>query len=150
MLAAVYRPRVRFIDELFIAAPAETVWTITADLENLPAVTPTMTSVELLDGSLRIGSRVRITQPRTTPGTWTVTVLDQGRELAWARSAGTARLVAAHRLTPMAGGTINTLTVNVQGPGARLVAALIGPQLRRYLATENESIRRVAEQGVVG
>lgn len=131
---------------LDIAAPIERIWELTLDIENWPSLTPTMQSVARLDDSpLRVGSRVRVLQPGMRPATWTVTALEPGSRFVWETRVAGARLVGGHLLTATPGGCRNTLTLDVSGWGAPLVAAVSGPAMRRAIATENAGFRRAAE-----
>jgi uncharacterized membrane protein len=128
-----------------IPAPVATVWALTTDVERLPEVTPTMTSVERLDeGPLSVGSRVRIRQPGQPAREWTVTELDRDRRFAWSTSALGSTMTGVHELDAIDGGTRNTLAIELDGWSSRIVGVLLGRVLRRAMATENEGIRAAA------
>ncbi len=154
-------------DTCWIDAPIETVWSLTLDVTELPAISPTtMSSVELLDAEpLAPGSRVRIKQPRQRARIWTVETIAQPHTFGWSTTLGPLRLRATHRLTSAAKesgaagesgaavadgaagrlGTRNELTLELTGPGQRLATALLGPTMRRALAAENAGFTRAAE-----
>ena len=74
-----------FEHEIFIAAPPEAVWTRVMDLDRASEIMPVLESVELLDGGVYPGARVRVTVSamgtrRSSEGR--VTVLEPGRRLA--------------------------------------------------------------------
>ena len=51
-----------------VDAPPEVVWELLADVESWPQITENMTTVMLVDkGSLRLGSHVKIKQPKLAP-----------------------------------------------------------------------------------
>ena len=129
-----------------IAAPADRVWALTADVEGLPALTPTMTDVQRLDDRpLAVGSRVSITQPRSRARTWTVETLDPPRLMVWSTTVGRVRMTARHVITPDGEGCTNELGIDLEGPGARLMALLFGRSLRGVLEQENEGFAVAAE-----
>ena len=141
----------RFTDALTIAAPIDVVWELTTDVENWPSLTPTITSVELLDpGPLAVGSRARIAQPRQPAGVWTVTRLDPRAAFAWERRGPGIRMVGSHLLEPVAGGTRNTLVLDVEGPLGTLLARLTGRAMRAAIRTENSGFQRRAEELALG
>jgi uncharacterized membrane protein len=130
-----------------IHAGADVVWSLTEDVEAWPSTTPTMTSVERLDdGPLRVGSRARIKQPRLRPRVWTVTELEAPRRFAWQAKLGTVTMTGGHTIEPTAEGCRNTLTLELSGPGSRLLGVLGGRSLAAALRTENEGFRRAAEE----
>jgi uncharacterized membrane protein len=138
----------RIEDVQVIEAPVEKVWDLTVDVEGLPAVTPTMTSVERLDdGPIGLGSRARIKQPAQRPAVWTVTRFEPGSTFEWETSVLGMRMVGGHHLEAVDGGTRNTLSVEVSGRGAGLLGRVIGSRMAAAIATENEGLRRVAEGG---
>jgi uncharacterized protein YndB with AHSA1/START domain len=133
--------------EVTIAAPIERVWALTVDIEHWPQLTPTMLEVDRLDaGPLRVGSRVRVTQPRQRPGVWVVTHLEAPTLFAWRRTLLGMTIIATHRLEPIGGGCRNTLTVEVTGRGATLFSAVMSGPIRAAIQTENAGFREVAER----
>lgn len=133
--------------ELIFDAPVERVWQLTTDVESWPETTPTMSRVERLDdGPLRVGSRTRIKQPGQPARTWTVTELEPGSSFVWETKLPGVRMTGTHRLSPAGSGRCrNVLGVELAGPLAGVVRALLGRQLLKTIATENEGFRRAAE-----
>ena len=133
---------------LEIQAPVDTVWTLTTAVEDWPRLTPTtMTSVERLDsGPLRVGSPVRIKQPRQRATVWTVGRLDAPNEFEWSTKTMGMRMTARHRLEPTSSGCRNTLTVDITGGLSGIVGRLIGSTIAKTIATENECFQREAER----
>jgi uncharacterized membrane protein len=131
-----------------IAAPRQAVWTVLSDVERWPEWTPTMTSVEILDGlPLAVGNHVRIRQPRLPVVVWTVTTLETQRYFEWENAALGVKAVAGHRIeavNPIH--TRVTLTFAWTGWLAPLVRLLYGKLGRRYVQTEAESLKRRCEQ----
>jgi len=132
--------------EVHIEAAVEQVWRLTLDIEAWPTMTPTVTSVERLDeGPLRIGSRARIKQPGQSARVWTVTELLPNERFAWQTKALGVRMTGTHRLERSSTGCRNVLGIELSGGPARAMEMLLGKQLRKTIATENEGFRRVAE-----
>jgi len=99
-------------DTTTIDAPAALVWHLTTQVEDWPSLTPTMTSVKLLDpGPLRVGSRARIKQPRQASATWTVSRLEPNRSFSWQTSRLGLTLTGTHEVTPDEAWCRNTLQV---------------------------------------
>jgi uncharacterized protein YndB with AHSA1/START domain len=128
--------------EVAIAAPVEDIWNTLMDVEGWPRWTASVTSVTRLDEApLRIGSRVKIKQPRMSALTWEVTELSPLRTFTWvARSPG-VRTVARHHLEPGPDGTSLTLIIEQRGPIAGLIRLLTTAQTRRYLTMEAHGIK---------
>jgi uncharacterized membrane protein len=131
-----------------IAAPAQRVWAVMTDVERWPAWTPTVTSVERLDtGPLKVGSRVRIRQPRLPVALWTVTALDAERYFEWQNRAPGVKAAAGHRVEARGNQTTRvTLTLGWTGWLAPLIRLLYGRLARRYVQTEAESLKRRCEE----
>lgn len=130
---------------LDIAAPVEKVWALTVDIESWPDISPTMTSVERLDdGPLKVGSRARVKQPAQRPTTWTMTRLEAPTLFEWTAKVMGVTTTASHVLEAIDGGCRNTLSVELSGRGARLLAAVAGRQIHRAIAQENEGFRAAA------
>ncbi len=137
----------RWEDEIVIDAPADVVWALTADVEQWPTATPTMTRVVRLDeGPLRVGSQARIKQPGQAEAVWTVTALDEGREFTWQTTRMGLTVIGSHLVEPVGDGCRNTLGIDVRGRGAGLFWALLGALLRRTVRTENRGFRDAAQR----
>ena len=132
---------------LTVEAPAAVVWGLTVAIDNLPSVTPTVTSVERLDpGPLAVGSRARLKQPRQAPAVWTVTELDEGRAFVWQTKRLWMTMVGIHRIEDLGGGTSRSrLGLELNGWGSRLLGALMGSMIRTTIATENAGLKAAAE-----
>lgn len=129
-----------------IAAPVDRVWDVTMDVESWPEHTTSMTSVERLDdGPLAIGSTARIKQPAQPIRTWTVTVLEPKARFAWATKAMGMRMTGSHQLTPIAVGTRNTLTVDIEGGLAPVLGLVMRGPIRKAITAENEGFKAAAE-----
>jgi uncharacterized membrane protein len=130
-----------------IKAPVDRVWALTEDIESWPAVTPTMTSVTRLDhGDLQVASSARVKQPGQRERVWTVTELEPGRRFAWQTKVMKATMKGTHELIPTADGVTNHLSVDLTGPGSKLIGRLTRRQIAKAIAAENAGFKRVAEQ----
>lgn len=129
-----------------IAADPERVWALTLDVESWPQHTPTMDSIERLDdGPLAVGSQALVKQPGQRAKVWTVSRLEPGKAFAWGTRAFGLTMTGGHYLTPRAGGTTQTLAVDLDGR----MAPVLGPLLRRpilaAITKENEGFKAAAE-----
>lgn len=133
-----------------IDAPAERVWAVTVDVDGLPSVTPTVTSVERLDqGTLTVGSRVRLKQPRQSAAVWTVTELDEGRSFVWQTKRLGMTMIGIHAIEELdASSCRNILALELTGWGSRLLGALIGKSVHTAIATESAGFKATAEGSV--
>jgi uncharacterized protein YndB with AHSA1/START domain len=129
-----------------INAPIEVVWSIFTDVERWPTWASSFTSVELIDGPMRLGARARIRQPRLPTVVWEVTKWDPGRSWTWVVTSLGARTEANHVLTPSGDGTIAEQSVISSGPFGRLAAFVWGSLTRRYLAIEAAGLKQRSEQ----
>ena len=129
-----------------IAAARARVWQVYAAVEAWPEWTASVRSVERLDdGSLRVGSRVRIRQPKLPVAVWTVTAIDEGRSFVWEATAPGIHTVATHLVKPGDGGTRATARLEQRGPLGGLVGRLAGGLTRRYLAMETAGLKARSE-----
>lgn len=129
-----------------IPAPVDAVWAVLADVERWPEWTPTMRTVELLDGApLAPGTRVRIAQPRLPVLVWIVDEVRPGPErwgFSWVSGPAAGRTRATHELTVLPdGGTRVALGLDQRGLSA-VFGALTTGITKSYLRTEAESLRR--------
>ncbi len=79
--------------QVTIEAPVERVWAVFTDAQHWPSWTPSVTSVEPLDGpAIEVGHRFRIKQPRLPVLDWEVTEVDAPHAWTWVvRSAARPR-----------------------------------------------------------
>ena len=126
--------------ELLIEATPEALWALTVDIEEWPTMFPTVTTVERLeDGPIVVGSTALIRQPGQRPRVWTVTEVDAPHRFVWSAPIGKAQMTACHDLTPVgAGSCLNRLSIDVDGPGSRILGLLLGWKMAKVLATENQ------------
>lgn len=135
----------RFEITVDVAAPPERVWSLLADVERLPALTPSMESVELLDGPLRVGARARIRQPRLAQAVWTVTEFTDGESFTWESRGPGVTTTGGHLVTPAADGATLQLTLVQSGPLAPVIGLLFGRRARAYVTMEANGLKKAAE-----
>lgn len=129
-----------------IAAPSSRVWEVTVDVEAFPDHTPTMTAVERLDpGPIGVGTRILIKQPMQRAKIWTVRTLEPERTFAWTTTSLGTTMTATHDLVPTANGTMNTLTVEIEGPRAQVIGRIVRRPIRKALQEENKGLKSAAE-----
>src|SRR3954466_14969782 len=115
-----------------IDAPVEVVWSVFTDVERWPTWASSFTSVELVDGPMRLGAKAPIRQPGRPPGVWEVTKWEPGRSWTWTATGPGARTEASHVLTASGRGTIAEQTIIATGPIGRLLAFVWRSLTRRY------------------
>ena len=135
-------------DRVFIAAPAELVWAITADVTGWPEWNPNVTSIEALDGpALTPGARFRIKQPAQAATIWTVTRVEPMR-FAWTSEEGRLSFEAGHEVRAVDGGCENRLSINLSGRWRTFMQPLMSPILGHALSRENAGLKAAAEAQV--
>lgn len=127
-----------FSIEAEIDAPPDRVWEIMRDVEKWPEWTSTVTSVRPLGkGTLSVGSRYVIRQPKLPPARWVCTELDEaGRSFTWVNRGVGILVEAKHWVEPRNGGSRAHLSIRFSGFLAPLVARLTRDLNNRYLAVE--------------
>ncbi len=131
-----------------ISAPVDRVWAMTLDVESWPEFSPTMTTIERLEtGPIAVGSTARVKQPGQGAKIWTVSALDEERTFAWQTKFMGTTMTGGHHLAPTTTGTQQRLTIDIDGPLASVVGALLGRPLRKAIAAENKGFAAAAEPG---
>jgi uncharacterized membrane protein len=129
-----------------IDAPIDVVWSVFTDVEQWPTWASSFTSVELMNGPMRLGAKARIRQPRLPTVVWEVTTWQPGRSWTWTATSPGARTEASHVLTRSGEGTLAEQSIVWSGP-LGMVAALVWRSLtRRYLAIEAAGLKQRSEQ----
>ncbi|MEV4813198.1 SRPBCC family protein [Micromonospora avicenniae] len=138
-----------YAETVVTAAGRGRAWAALADVTAYPRWTPSMTSVEPLDGpALAVGSRFRIRQPGLPVNVWRVREVREGESYVWEAHAPGVRTVAYHRLESEAGGATRiSIGIRQTGPLAGLVALLISAKTRRYVRLEAAGLKAAAEAG---
>lgn len=131
-----------------IDAPIEVVWSVFTDVERWPTWASSFTSVELVDGPMRLGAKARIRQPRLPTVVWEVTKWEPGRSWTWAATSPGARTEASHVLTRSSDGTVAEQSIVSSGPLGRVAAFVWRSLTRRYLALEAAGLKQRSEQVV--
>src|SRR5215471_6978897 len=129
-----------------IDAPIEVVWSIFTDVERWPTWASSFTSVELIDGPMRLGAKARIRQPRLPTVIWEVTKWEPGRSWTWTATSPGARTEASHVLTPVGDRTVAEQAITPSGLLGRLAAFMWRSLTRRYLAIEAAGLKQRSEQ----
>jgi len=129
-----------------INAPIDVVWSVFTDVERWPTWASSFTSVELIDGPMRLGAKARIRQPRLPTVVWEVTKWEPGRSWTWTATGPGARTEASHNLTVSGRSTVAEQSIVSSGPVGRLLAFAWRSLTRRYLAIEAEGLKQRSEQ----
>ena len=133
-----------------IGAPIEVVWSVFTDVERWPTWASSFTSVELVDGPMRLGAKARIRQPRLPTVVWEVTKWEPGRSWTWTTTSPGARTEASHVLSRVSKRTIAEQSIIWSGPIGRLAAFAWRALTRRYLAIEAAGLKQRSEQVASG
>jgi uncharacterized protein YndB with AHSA1/START domain len=131
-----------------IHSTPQRVWEVLTDAERWHEWTPSVTSVEMLDGSLAVGSRAIVRQPELPPSKLKVTALEPGRSFSWSGGVPGIAFVHAHHLVePAPEGARLTLKLRFDG----LLGGVMGKKMaelnNRYLAMEAAGLKRFSEEG---
>ncbi len=136
----------RWQETVDVDATPDRVWSMWMDVERWPEWTSTVTAVRRMsEPPLRVGSRVRLRQPRIGEMEWRVTELEPDHAFVWVADRPGVRTVAGHWVEPRAGGVTVRLAIEQTGPLAPLAGLLAGSLTRRYLHTEASGLKRRCE-----
>ena len=120
-----------------IGAPPERVFATIMDVERWPEWTASVASVEkVAAGELKIGSKVRIKQPKVPVVVWTVTVIEPGRAMEWQAKGPGSKTVGWHRVEPEGDGSKATLGIEQSGVFFALMGWYFNGMTRRYVDME--------------
>ena len=125
----------------------EVLWDMTMDLDALPELSPTFSSIEALDpGRVQVGSRFKLKQPGQGVRTWTITAIEPLERFQWQTSATGLTIVATHVLTPLPSDqSRNPLTVELSGWAAGLVGRFLRKPIGRALQRENDGFYQASK-----
>ena len=129
-----------------IDAPTDVVWSVFTDVERWPTWASSFTSVELIDGPMRLGAKARIRQPRLPTVVWEVTKWSPGHSWTWTATSPGARTEASHVLTRSGEGTVAEQSITSSGPLGRVAAFVWRSLTRRDLAIEAAGLKQQSER----
>jgi uncharacterized protein YndB with AHSA1/START domain len=129
-----------------IDAPIDVVWSVFTDVERWPTWASSFTSVELIDGPMRLGAKARIRQPRLPTLVWEVTKWSPGHSWTWTAMSPGARTEASHVLTRSGEGTVAEQSITSSGLLGRVAAFVWRSVTRRYLAIEAAGLKQQSER----
>ena len=138
----------RIEQSIAIDAPPEAIWSVMMAVEAWPEWTESMSSVSHIDAPpLRVGSQIRIKQPRLPAAEWIVTEIAPLVSFTWRSRNFALTSEAVHRVEVVGEhGSRVTLTLEWHGPLGWLVGLIFGRIAKRYLALEAEGLKRRCEQ----
>ena len=137
-----------FTIQVEIAATPARVWEVMSDGERWAEWTPSVTSVQIFDKPLRVGSRAMIRQPKVPPGMFRITALEPGKSFTWATGIpGILYAHARHVVEPTPGGAKVTLALRFDGLFGGVMGNRMAELNRRYLAMEAAGLKRFSEEG---
>jgi carbon monoxide dehydrogenase subunit G len=122
-----------------IDATPEAVWTVLSDVEHMPDWTPSMESVQIIDGPNPpdVGTQVRIEQPKMPLAVWLVDEWDPPRHFAWISEAAGVTTQAEHLVESLPDGRSRvTLAITQTGGLAWLFGRLTMSRTKRYVDAE--------------
>jgi uncharacterized membrane protein len=135
--------RTDFSRTIDIPAPTPLVWSVLVNIERWPEWTASVSRVKLRSpGPLRVGSRVRIHQPRLPVASWRVTELWPGTGFTWVSRAPGLRITGRHMVETTAEGTHVALSLRYSGLLGRLVARWVGDLNEHYLSLEASGLMK--------
>ena len=130
-----------------IAAPAARVWAVMSDVDRWHEWTPSITSVQRVDGRpLELGTGVMIRQPKFPAARWTVTALVPGEYFAWtSKVPGLLRVVGTHAVTPTEEGARAMLSIEIHGMLGGLWESLTRDITEKYVTMEARGLKARCE-----
>ena len=129
-----------------IAAPADRVWDVLADVTTWSSWTDSVSSSTVLSGDpLGNGSRVKVHQPRMPANTWTITGWEPGRRFTWEITRPGLHVVADHVIEAVPAGSRVTLSLESSGALAPVVDIFTGSMSRRYVQMEASGLKSASE-----
>ncbi len=137
----------RFSTAIDIAAPPSRVWPVMRDVERWHEWTPSIRSIERLDGGpFAPGSRARVRQPKLPPAVWQVTDLSENRSFTWVSRAPGLLVTGVHAIEATPSGSRVILSIAYGGLMGGLLAWLTRGLNQRYIDLEAAGLKRRCEE----
>lgn len=133
-----------------IKATPAAVWRVMADVERWHQWTPSINSIELLNGrEIAPGVRAKIKQPKLPTVIWTVDEVEPEHSFTWVNKNLGTNSVGIHAVEPSArGGSRVTLTLRQSGFFFALMPWIKSLSLR-YMEMEAQGLKKYSEASVL-
>ncbi|MBK6886124.1 MAG: SRPBCC family protein [Tetrasphaera sp.] len=130
------------------AAP-DRLWAEVSAVQAWPDVLPTFDAVRHIAGPHppQVGTRFAVRQPGLVALTYEVTDWDPPRSFTWVGRTLGVTTTARHTVEPAPAGSRVTLGLDWSGPFAWLVRILFSAKASQMIASEGDTLARLAEQG---
>jgi uncharacterized protein YndB with AHSA1/START domain len=140
---------VEFSRAIEIAAPPDRVWAVMRDVERWFEWTASVTSIKLVGGgSLRVGGRAWVRQPKFPPALWEVRELDDpGRSFTWISRAPGMLVTARHCVEAVGARSRGVLSLRYEGLFGPWFARRTRGITDRYLDLEANGLKKRSEGG---
>jgi carbon monoxide dehydrogenase subunit G len=137
----------RFEQSVDVDTEQQRVWDVLSDVEGWPQRIDTVEAVEVITGlPVRIGTRIRLKQPKLPEGVWEVTVWDAPTYFEFRQGSGGVSSIAGHRVDALEGGRSRlTLTLEMRGLLVPIFGRIYRDLTNRYMTAEAEGIKSAAE-----
>ena len=137
----------RFEQSVDIDAGQQPVWDVLSDVEAWPQRIDTVDGIEVLTGlPVRIGTRIRLKQPKLPEGVWEVTVWDAPTYFEFRQRSGGVSSIAGHRVEALEEGRSRLiLTLEMRGVLVPILGRVYRDLTNRYMTVEAEGIKSAAE-----
>jgi uncharacterized membrane protein len=135
----------RYEKTIEINAPTDAIWSVISDVAKWPEWTASIREVELLAPQpLRLGSRVKVRQPKLPTAVWEVTDFQPGRSFTWVNRSPGMTSTGVHEIVGTADKPRVRLMIDQSGP-LSFVARLFLPTTRRYVDMEAAGLKKRCE-----
>ena len=132
-----------FRTAVHIKASPDRVMAVLSDVEHWRKWNSTIVSIRRLDtGPFAVGSKAEVRQPKLRPAVWEVTELEPGKSFTWITRSPGVMIKGGHVAAPDGKGSMVTLSLELSGFLAPLVARLYSGLLQQYLETEADGLRK--------
>jgi len=136
-----------FESSVHIDATPARVYEVFSDVERWPEWTASISTVERLDdGSLKVGSKTRIKQPKLPVAVWEVTEIVEGSHFVWVAKGPGVTTTGGHYVEPDGNGAKAISRIEQAGPGGWLIGVLTKGLTNRYLAMEGAGLKARSEK----
>src|SRR3954454_21376877 len=126
----------RYEETVEINAPVDTIWSVLSDVTKWPEWTDSIRDVEPLSPQpLRLGSRVKVRQPKLPTAVWEVTDFQPGRSFTWVNRNPGMRSTAVRDIAGTVDPPQARLTIDQSGPLSFLARPFLS-MTRRYVDME--------------